>query len=87
VFYRVGGRGLYICKKTKKKLNADLNAAVNIAHRVGYRVVIKKIESYRVTHKGVKPVTPSRRGRPENPASRDPIVTINAIAPTGSIPS
>jgi len=31
VFYRVGDRGLYICKKTKKKLNADLNAAVNIA--------------------------------------------------------
>jgi len=60
-------RGLYVCKKTKKKLNADLNAAVNIAHRVGYRVTIKKIESYGVTHNGVKPVTPSRRG-----AARDP---------------
>jgi len=27
--------------------------------------VIKKIESYRVTHNIVKPVTPSRRGQPE----------------------
>jgi len=37
---------------------------VNIAYRVGHEVVIKKIESkiesYRVTHKGVKPVTPIR---------------------------
>jgi len=35
---------------------------VGEAHRVGYEVVIKKIESYRVTHKGVKPVTPSKKG-------------------------
>jgi len=55
-------RGLYICKKTGKKLNADLNAASNIAYRAGYKVAIKKIESYKVTHNGVKPVTPLRRG-------------------------
>jgi len=61
-------RGLYVCEKTKKKLNADLNAATNIAHRAGYKVAIKKIESYRVTHNGVKPVTPSRG--PEIPASK-----------------
>jgi len=69
VFYRVGDRGLYVCEKTKKKLNADLNAAANIAHRAGYEVVIKKIESYRVTHNGVKPVTPTRRW-----AARDPSI-------------
>jgi len=56
-------RGLYICEKTGK----NLNAAVNIAYRVGYEVVIRKIESYRVTHNGVKPVTPCKRG-----AARDP---------------
>jgi len=61
-------RGLYVCEKTKKKLNADLNAAVNIAHRVGYEAVIKKIESYVVTHNGVKPVTPSRRGQARDPS-------------------
>jgi len=62
-------RGLYVCKKTGKKLNADLNAATNIAHRAGYKVAIKKIESYKATHNGVKPVTPSRRG-----AARDPSI-------------
>jgi len=55
-------RGLYVCERTGKKLNADLNAAVNIAYRVGYEVVIKKIESYMVTHNGVVPITPRRRG-------------------------
>jgi len=56
-------RGLYVCKKTGRKLNADLNAAVNIARRAGYTVAIsKKIESYRVTHNGVVPITPHKRG-------------------------
>jgi len=36
--------------------------ATNIAHRAGYKVTIKKIENYRVTHNGVKPVTPYKRG-------------------------
>jgi len=48
----------------EKKLNADLSAASNIAHRVGYEVVIKKIESYRVTHNGVKPITPQEGTSP-----------------------
>jgi len=61
-------RGLYICEKTKKKLNADLNAAANIAHRVGYKVMIKKIESYMVTHNGVKPITPRKRGQARDPS-------------------
>jgi len=51
-----------------------VDVPVGEAHRVGYEVVIKKIESYRVTHKGVKPVTPSKRRKPEarhwNPFSR-----------------
>jgi len=58
-------RGLYICEKTGKKLNADLNAATNIAHRAGYEVVFKKIESHRVTRNGSKPVTPDLPGRDE----------------------
>jgi len=56
-------RGLYICEKTGKKLNADLNAAANIARRAGYIVAVsKRIESYKVTHSGVMPITPRRRG-------------------------
>jgi len=47
----------------KKRLNADLNASVNIAHRVGYEIVFEKVESYKVTHNGVRPVTPYRRGQ------------------------
>jgi len=61
-------RGLYVCERTGKKLNADLNAAVNIAYRVGYEVVIKKIESYMVTHNGVVPITPRRRGQARDPS-------------------
>jgi len=39
-------RGLYVCEKTGRKLNADLNSAVNIARRAGCIVAIsKKIES------------------------------------------
>jgi len=45
-------------------LNASLYAASNKARRMGYSIAIKKIESYRVTHNGVKPVTPYRRGKP-----------------------
>jgi len=65
-------RGLYICERTGKKLNADLNAANNIAHRAGYEVAIKKIESYKVTHSGVKPVTPLRRGAARDPSIGNP---------------
>jgi len=65
-------RGLYVCGKTGRKLNADLNAASNIAHRAGYKIEIKKIESYKVTHNGVKPVTPKRRGAARDPSSETP---------------
>jgi putative transposase len=47
-------RGLYICKKTGKKINADINAALNMARRPGHRIKIAiKIESYLVTHNGL----------------------------------
>jgi len=62
-------RGLYICERAVKKLNTDLNAAVNIARRAGYEAMIKRIESYRVIHSGVKPLNPSLRE-----VGRDPTV-------------
>ena len=59
-------RGLYICRKTNKKINADINAALNIAKRIGYKIIItRKIESYLITHNGVKPLIPSRGLTPE----------------------
>ncbi|MDT7887717.1 MAG: zinc ribbon domain-containing protein [Desulfurococcales archaeon] len=62
-------RGLYICIKTRKKINADINAALNIARRLGYRIrIARKIESYLVTHNGVKPLIPLQRLTPEIPA-------------------
>jgi putative transposase len=52
-------RGLYICRKTRKKIDADINAALNIARRLGYRIRIsRRIESYLVTHNGIKPLIP-----------------------------
>jgi putative transposase len=52
-------RGLYICSKTGKKINADINAALNIARRLGHRIrIARNIESYLVTHSGVKPLIP-----------------------------
>ncbi len=36
-------RGLYMCKKTGKKINADLNSTSNIARRLGHKVEIRKI--------------------------------------------
>jgi putative transposase len=62
-------RGLYICSKTGKKINADINAALNIARRLGHRIRIKrKIESYMVTHNGVKPLIPCQGLTPETSA-------------------
>jgi len=61
-------RGLYICERTEKRINADLNAAINIAYKVSYDIKnIKKIESFTVTHNGVKTVTPLRRGIAQDP--------------------
>jgi len=61
-------RGLYVCSISGKKINADLNAATNIAYRVDYVVTVKKIKSFIVTHNGVKPVTPLKRGIAQDPA-------------------
>jgi len=52
-------RGLYVCKLTGIKINADLNAARNIAKRAGYEAPMpRKILSYIITTNGVKPLTP-----------------------------
>jgi len=61
-------RGLYMRRKTGRKINADINAALNIARRLGYRVrVSRKIESYLVTHSGVKPLNPLQRANTRDP--------------------
>jgi hypothetical protein len=66
-------RGLYGCKKTGKKINADINAALNIARRLGYRVrVSRKIESYLVTHSGVKPLNPLQGANTRDPCIETP---------------
>jgi len=49
-----------------------MDVPVGEAHRVGYEIVIKKIESYKATHSGVKPVTPSRRGQARGPSIETP---------------
>jgi putative transposase len=69
-------RGLYICRKTGKKINADINAALNIARRLGYRIEIsRKIESYLITHKGNKPLNPHQRANTRDPSN------INRLSP------
>jgi putative transposase len=66
-------RGLYECKKTGKKINADINATLNIARRLGYRVrVSRKIESYLVTHSGVKPLIPLQGANTRDPSIETP---------------
>ncbi|MCC6044867.1 MAG: transposase, partial [Desulfurococcaceae archaeon] len=66
-------RGLYVCRRTGRKINADVNAALNIARRQGYKVKItRKIESYIVTHNGVKPLNPTRRANTQDPEVRNP---------------
>jgi ribosomal protein L37AE/L43A len=66
-------RGLYECKKTGKKINADINAALNIARRLGRRIRIsRKIESYSITHNGVKPLIPHQRANTRDPSIENP---------------
>ncbi|MDT7889694.1 MAG: zinc ribbon domain-containing protein, partial [Desulfurococcales archaeon] len=66
-------RGLYICRKTGKKINADVNAALNIARRLGHRIKIaKKIESYLVTHNGVRRLIPPQGANTRDPEVRNP---------------
>jgi len=62
-------RGLYICSKTGKKINADVNAALNIARRLGYMIRIsRKIESYSITHNDVKPLNPRQGANTPDPS-------------------
>ncbi|MDT7890272.1 MAG: transposase [Desulfurococcales archaeon] len=66
-------RGLYICRKTGKKINADINVALNIAGRLGHRVRIsRKIEIYYITHNGVKPLIPLQRANTLDPSIENP---------------
>ena len=66
-------RGLYICRKTGKKINADVNAALNIARKLGHRIRIAwKIESYLVTHSGVRPLNPFQRANTRDPRIENP---------------
>jgi transposase len=64
---------LYICRKTGKKIDADINAALNIARRLGYKIKIsRKIESYLVTHSGVKPLNPLQRANTRDSSIETP---------------
>ncbi len=66
-------RGLYECKKTGKKINADINAALNIARRPGHRIkIMRKIESYMVTHNGVEPLIPRQGADTQDLSSGNP---------------
>jgi len=66
-------RGLYMCRKTKRKINTGINAALNIARRLGHRIRIsRKIESYHVTHNGVKPLNPRQRANTRDPSIETP---------------
>jgi len=67
-------RGLYICRKTNKKINADINASLNIARKAGYRIIItRKIESYYlVLHNDVKLLIPHQRANTRDPEVRNP---------------
>ena len=49
-----------------------MNSALNMARKQGYRVKItRKIESYIVTHNGVKPLNPARRANTLDPEVRN----------------
>jgi transposase len=65
---------LYACRRNGRKVNADANAALNIARGMRYKVkVTRKIESYIVTHSGVKPLNPRRRTNTLDPEVRNPV--------------
>jgi transposase len=66
-------RGLYICSKTGKKINAGINATLNIVRRLGHRIRIsRKIESYSITHNDVKPLNPRQRANTQDPSIETP---------------
>jgi transposase len=53
---------LYACRRNGREVNADANAALNIARGMRYKVkVTRRMESYIVTHSGVKPLNSRRR--------------------------
>jgi len=65
-------RGLYICRKTGKKINADINASLNIARKIGYKITVaRKIESYLITHNGIKSLIPHQRANTRDPEIRN----------------
>jgi putative transposase len=72
-------RGLYICRKTGKKINTDINTALNIARRQGHRIRIsRKIESYSITHNGVKLLIPL-----QGASTRDPSIETRPLGREG----
>jgi putative transposase len=79
-------RGLYMCRKAGKKINADINAALNIARRLGYRIRIsRKIESYLVTHDGVKPLIPLQGANTRDPSIETPLLRAGRVSYTASM--
>jgi transposase len=63
--------GLYECRKTGKKINADVNAALNIVRKLGHRIrIARKIESYHVTRNGIKPLIPHQRANARDPSNK-----------------
>jgi putative transposase len=79
-------RGLYMCRKTGKKINADINAALNIARRLGYRIrIARKIESYHITHNGVKPLIPLQGANARDPSIETPLLRAGRVSYTASM--
>jgi putative transposase len=79
-------RGLYICSKTGKKINADIDASLNIARRLGHRVrVSRKIESYLVTHSGVKPLNPLQGANTRDPSIETPPFRAGRVSYNGAL--
>ena len=53
---------MYACRRNGREVNADANATLNIARGMRYKVkVTRRMESYIVTHSGVKPLNPRWR--------------------------
>ncbi|MEM3827745.1 MAG: transposase [Conexivisphaerales archaeon] len=62
-------RGLFVCAKTGRQINADINAALNIARKVGHNITVKeKIQSFLVTHNGVRPLIPPQGANAQDPS-------------------
>jgi putative transposase len=79
-------RGLYMCRKTGKKINEDINVALNIARRLGYRIrIARNIESYLVTHSGVKPLIPHQRANTRDPSIETPPLRAGRVSYTASM--